>query len=100
MCYMQKQKESFVRDRSLVLHELKCSAERQCRAGQQAILGRQCLPRAQTSTHAFVTNVVRYETEDLKVAEPKGARMDSNNLTKRHVEGPSGYSASPKKLKS
>ncbi|CAM0907738.1 unnamed protein product [Alopecurus aequalis] len=98
----EKQKESFVRDRSLVLHELKCSAERQCRAGQQAILGRECLPRAETSTHAFVTNVVRYDAEDLKVAEPKGARLDSSssNLAKRHVEGPSAYLAWPKKLKS
>ena len=102
---MQKQKESFVRDRTLVLQELKCSAERQRQPGHQAILGRESLPRAETSTHAFVTNVVRYNAEDLKVADPKGARMDSSssshsNLTKRHVEGPSGYLASPKKLKS
>ena len=98
---MQKQKESFVRDRTLVLQELKCSAERQGRPGHQAVLGRESLPRAETSTHAFVTNVVRYNAEDLRVADPKGARMDSSsNLTKRHVEGPSGYLASPKKLKS
>jgi mono-ADP-ribosyltransferase sirtuin 6 len=98
---MQKQKESFVRDRSLVLQELKCSAERQCRAGQQSILGRENLQRAETSTHAFVTNVVSYDAEDLKVAEPKGTRMDnSSNPMKRHMEGSSGYLASPKKLKS
>ena len=101
---MQKQKESFVRDRTLVLQELKCSAERQGRPGHQAVLGRESLPRAETSTHAFVTNVVRYNAEDLKVADPKGARMDSSssrsNLTKRHVEGPGGYLAAPKKLKS
>ncbi|KAM0904670.1 hypothetical protein ACQ4PT_017876 [Festuca glaucescens] len=98
----QNQKESFVRDRSLVLQELKCSAERQCRSGQQSILKRESLPRAETSTHAFVTNVVRYDAEDVKVVEPKGTWMDSSssNLTKRHMEGPSGYSASQKKLKS
>uniref|UniRef100_A0ACD5Z268 Uncharacterized protein n=1 Tax=Avena sativa TaxID=4498 RepID=A0ACD5Z268_AVESA len=102
----QRQKESFVRERSLVLQELKCSAERQHRVGQQAILERQSLPRAETSAHAFVTNLVRYDAEDLRVAEPKGTWMDSgsgsnnNRPTKRQVEGPSGgYPASPKKLK-
>jgi mono-ADP-ribosyltransferase sirtuin 6 len=101
---MQNQKESFVRDRGLVLQELKCTAERQCRAGQQSILERESLPRAEISRHAFVTNVVRYDSEDsedLKGAEPKGSCMDSSsNITKRHMEGPSGYSATPKKLKS
>jgi mono-ADP-ribosyltransferase sirtuin 6 len=102
---MQNQKESFVRDRGLVLQELKCTAERQCRAGQQSILERESLPRAEISRHAFVTNVVRYDSEDsedLKGAEPKGSCMDSSssNLTKRHMEGHSGYSATPKKLKS
>ncbi|XP_051213372.1 NAD-dependent protein deacetylase SRT1 [Lolium perenne] len=105
-CYVnfQNQKESFVRDRGLVLQELKCTAERQCCAGQQSILERESLPRAETSRHAFVTNIVRYDSEDsedLKGAEPKGSCMDSSsNLTKRHMEGPSGCSVTQKKLKS
>lgn len=104
MASVQKQKESFVRDRSLVLQELKCTAERQSRAGQQSILERESLPRAETSIHAFVTNIIRYDAEDLKVADPKGSWMNSgsstsSNLAKRLVEGASGYSASTKKLK-
>ncbi|VAH25700.1 unnamed protein product [Triticum turgidum subsp. durum] len=100
----QKQKESFVRDRSLVLQELKCTAERQSRAGQQSILERESLPRAETSIYAFVTNIIRYDAADLKVADPKGSWMNSgsstsSNLAKRLVEGASGYSASTKKLK-
>ncbi|XP_048554448.1 NAD-dependent protein deacetylase SRT1 isoform X2 [Triticum urartu] len=100
----QKQKESFVRDRSLVLQELKCTAERQSRAGQQSILERESLPRAETSIHAFVTNIIRYDAADLKVADHKGSWMNSgsstsSNLAKRLVEGASGYSASTKKLK-
>ncbi|XP_044964136.1 NAD-dependent protein deacetylase SRT1 isoform X1 [Hordeum vulgare subsp. vulgare] len=100
----QKQKESFVRDRILVLQEMKCTAERQSRAGQQSILERESLPRAETSIHAFVTNIVRYDAEDLKVADPKGnwinsSSSTSNNLTKRLVKGASGYPAPAKKLK-
>ena len=100
----QKQKESFVRDRSLVLQELKCTAERQSHAGQQSILERESLPRAETSIYAFVTNIIRYDAADLKVADPKGSWMNSgsstsSNLAKRLVEGASGYSASTKKLK-
>ena len=59
---------------------------------------------ADTSIHAFVTNLVMYVSDDLKVSDPKGIWMNSgsstsNNLTKRLVEGASGYSASTKKLK-
>lgn len=98
---MQKQKDSFVRDKSLVLRELQYAAEHQGRPGQQAIMEREGLPRAETSMHAVVTNFVRYDTEDSKVAVPKGTWTDSSSskLTKRHMEGIGCCSASPKKLK-
>ncbi|VAH41501.1 unnamed protein product [Triticum turgidum subsp. durum] len=95
----QKQKESFVRDRILVLQEMKCTAEHQSRAGQQSILERESLPRAETSIHAFVTNIIRYEAEDPKGSWMNSGSSTSSNLAKRLVEGASGYSASTKKLK-
>ncbi|TVU13363.1 hypothetical protein EJB05_40415 [Eragrostis curvula] len=98
----QKQKDSFVRDKTLVLRELQCAAEQQSCAGQQEILERECLPKAETSTHAIVTNIVRYATEDGKVAPPKdnGVNHGSSSPTKRHMEDTSGSNlAPPKKLK-
>lgn len=113
--HFQKQKDSFVTDKSLVLRELQYAAEHQGRPGQQAILEREGLPRAETSMHAVVTNFVRYDTEDFKVVVPKGTWTDSSSskavptgtwtdsssskLTKRHMEGIGCCSASPKKLK-
>lgn len=98
---MQKQKDSFVRDRSLVLRELECAAEHESCAGQQEILERESLPRAETTVQAIVTNIVRYDTKDDKVTPPKdnGINSSSSNPTKRHMEGTGCYSASPKKLK-
>ncbi|XP_062184482.1 NAD-dependent protein deacetylase SRT1 isoform X3 [Phragmites australis] len=97
----QKQKDSFVRDRSLVLRELECAAEHESCAGQQEILERESLPRAETTVQAIVTNIVRYDTKDDKVTPPKdnGINSSSSNPTKRHMEGTGCYSASPKKLK-
>ncbi|XP_062184481.1 NAD-dependent protein deacetylase SRT1 isoform X2 [Phragmites australis] len=95
------QKDSFVRDRSLVLRELECAAEHESCAGQQEILERESLPRAETTVQAIVTNIVRYDTKDDKVTPPKdnGINSSSSNPTKRHMEGTGCYSASPKKLK-
>ncbi len=84
---IQKQKDSFVRDRSLVLQELQHAAEHRSRAGQHAILEREGVPRAETSIHALVTNIVRYDTEDSKAAVPMATWMNSNgSRSKRHMD--------------
>jgi mono-ADP-ribosyltransferase sirtuin 6 len=97
---MQKQKDSFVRDRALVLRELHSAAEHQSSAGQQEILERESLPRAETSIHGIVTNIVRYDIEDEKLAPPKDDLMNHShsNLAKRHMEGTDCHSPLPKKL--
>ncbi|GJN13000.1 hypothetical protein PR202_ga31333 [Eleusine coracana subsp. coracana] len=99
----QKQKGSFITDRSLVLRELHCAAEQQSCAGQQEILERESLPRVETCTHAIVTNIVRYATEDDKVVPLKDNEMkySSSSPTKRHIEDTAACSnsAQPKKLK-
>ncbi|KAF0894513.1 hypothetical protein E2562_039439 [Oryza meyeriana var. granulata] len=96
-----KQKESFVTDRSLLLQELQHAAEHQSRAGQQAILERESLPRAETSIHALVTNIVRYDTEDIKVAVPMVSWMNNScSLSKRHMDATGCNPGSPKKQKS
>ncbi|KAL5215477.1 hypothetical protein ABZP36_006878 [Zizania latifolia] len=95
-----KQKDSFVRDRSLVLRELQHAAEHQSCAGQQAVLERESLPRAETSIHALVTNIARYDTEDIKVAIPMVTLMNSSgrgSLSKRRMDAIGCYPASPKK---
>lgn len=96
----QKQKDSFVRDRALVLRELHSAAEHQSSAGQQEILERESLPRAETSIHGIVTNIVRYDIEDEKLAPPKDDLMNHShsNLAKRHMEGTDCHSPLPKKL--
>jgi NAD+-dependent protein deacetylase sirtuin 6 len=99
---MQSQKGSFVTDKSLVLRELESAAEAQACAGQQEILERESLPRVETSTHAIVTNIVRYATENDKVAPPKDKEVNHrcSSRTKRQMEGTAGSnSALPKKLK-
>lgn len=95
-----KQKDSFVRDRSLVLQELQHAAEHRSRAGQHAILEREGVPRAETSIHALVTNIVRYDTEDSKAAVPMATWMNSNgSLSKRHMDAIGCNPASSKKQK-
>uniref|UniRef100_A0A0E0P6K8 protein acetyllysine N-acetyltransferase n=1 Tax=Oryza rufipogon TaxID=4529 RepID=A0A0E0P6K8_ORYRU len=95
-----KQKGSFVRDRSLVLQELQHAAEHRSRAGQHAILEREGVPRAETSIHALVTNIVRYDTEDSKAAVPMATWMNSNgSLSKRHMDAIGCNPASSKKQK-
>ncbi|KAG8083312.1 hypothetical protein GUJ93_ZPchr0015g6770 [Zizania palustris] len=97
---LRKQKDSFVRDRSLVLRELQHAAEHQLCAGQQAILERESLPRVETSIHALVTNIARYDTEDIKVAIPMVTLMNSSgggSLSKRRMDAIGYYPASPKK---
>uniref|UniRef100_A0A0D9ZI96 protein acetyllysine N-acetyltransferase n=1 Tax=Oryza glumipatula TaxID=40148 RepID=A0A0D9ZI96_9ORYZ len=95
-----KQKDSFVRDRSLVLQELQHAAEHRSRAGQHAILEREGVPRAETSIHALVTNIVRYDTEDSKAAVPMATWMNSNGgLSKRHMDAIGCNPASSKKQK-
>jgi NAD+-dependent protein deacetylase sirtuin 6 len=98
---MQKRKDSFVRDRALVLRELYSAAQRESCIGQQEILERENLPRAETSIHGIVTNIVRYDTEDEKLAPPKNDLMNHSrsNPAKRHVEGTDCHSSLPKKLK-
>ncbi|XP_035819118.1 NAD-dependent protein deacetylase SRT1 isoform X6 [Zea mays] len=97
----QKRKDSFVRDRALVLRELYSAAQRESCIGQQEILERENLPRAETSIHGIVTNIVRYDTEDEKLAPPKNDLMNHSrsNPAKRHVEGTDCHSSLPKKLK-
>ncbi|KAK3142884.1 hypothetical protein QOZ80_4BG0353270 [Eleusine coracana subsp. coracana] len=99
----QKQKGSFITDKSLVLRELHCAAEQQSCAGQQEILERESLPRVETCTHAIVTNIVRYATEDDKVVPLMDNKMkySSSSPTKRHIEDTAACSnsAQPKKLK-
>uniref|UniRef100_A0A0E0KNJ2 protein acetyllysine N-acetyltransferase n=1 Tax=Oryza punctata TaxID=4537 RepID=A0A0E0KNJ2_ORYPU len=95
-----KQKDSFVRDRSLVLQELQHAAEHRSRAGQHAILEREGVPRAETSIHALVTNIVRYDTEDIKVAVPMATWMNSKgSLSKRRMDAIGCNPASSKKQK-
>uniref|UniRef100_A0A0D9W317 NAD-dependent protein deacetylase SRT1 n=1 Tax=Leersia perrieri TaxID=77586 RepID=A0A0D9W317_9ORYZ len=96
-----KQNGSFVRDRSLVLQGLQHAAQQQSRAGQEAILEREGLPRAETSIHALVTNIVRYDTEYMmKAAAPMVAWMNSSgSLPKRHIDATGCYPSSPKKQK-
>ncbi|KAL6660444.1 hypothetical protein ACP70R_001990 [Stipagrostis hirtigluma subsp. patula] len=97
----QKQQDSFVRDRSLVLRDLQSAAELHCSAGQQEILERASLPRAETSVHAIVTNIVRYDTEDDNGVPLKDNEMNrgSSNPTKRCIESSGCNSVVPKKLK-
>ncbi|KAL6851481.1 hypothetical protein ACP4OV_020414 [Aristida adscensionis] len=96
-----KQKGSFVRDRSLVLRDMHSAAEQQSCAGQQEILERESLPRAESSVHAIVTNIIRYDTQDHKVVPTRGNGMhgSSSNPTKRHMKSSGHNSARPKKLK-
>lgn len=68
---MQKQKDSFVRDKALVIQELQCAADNDSCAGQQEILERESLPRAETAIHAIVTNVVRYNVGNDKTSLPR-----------------------------
>jgi mono-ADP-ribosyltransferase sirtuin 6 len=98
---MQKQKDSFVRDRALVLKELQSAAEHETCGGQQEVLEREILPRAETSIHGIVTNVVRYDIEAEKLAPPKDDLMNHSrsNPAKRHMEGTDCHSPLPKKLK-
>ncbi|GJN27941.1 hypothetical protein PR202_gb16009 [Eleusine coracana subsp. coracana] len=100
---VRKQKGSFITDKSLVLRELHCAAEQQSCAGQQEILERESLPRVETCTHAIVTNIVRYATEDDKVVPLMDNKMkySSSSPTKRHIEDTAACSnsAQPKKLK-
>uniref|UniRef100_A0A0A9CN44 Uncharacterized protein n=1 Tax=Arundo donax TaxID=35708 RepID=A0A0A9CN44_ARUDO len=91
----QKQKDSFARDRSLAQAELQCAAEHQSCVGQQEILQRESLERSETSIHAIVTNIVRYDTED----KDNGMNHSSNNPAKRHMEDTGCNPAPPKKLK-
>ncbi|CAD6263311.1 unnamed protein product [Miscanthus lutarioriparius] len=97
----QKQKDSFVRDRAVVLRELHFASEHESCAGQQEILERESLPRAETSIHGIVTNIVRYDIEDEKLAPPKDDLMNHSrsNPAKRHMEGTDCHSPLPKKLK-
>ncbi|CAN6227515.1 unnamed protein product [Urochloa humidicola] len=97
----QKQKDSFVRDRTLVIRELQCAAEHESCAGQQEILERESLPRAETAIHAIVTDIVSYNTGDDKVALPgdNGRNCGSSNPAKRNMECTGRYPAAPKKLK-
>lgn len=97
---MQKQKDSFVRDRALVLRELHSAAEHESCAGQQEILERESLPRAETATHGIVTNIVKYDTEDEKLAPAKDDLINHSrsNPAKRHMEGTDCPSSLPKKL--
>ncbi|WVZ84029.1 hypothetical protein U9M48_031110 [Paspalum notatum var. saurae] len=76
-----KQKDNFARDRTLVLRQLQCASEHECCAGQQEILERECLPRAETAIHAIVTNVVRYDIEDEKLAPAKDGLMVHNSTS-------------------
>jgi len=98
---MQKQKGSFVRDRTLVTRELQCAAEHESCAGQQEIIERECSPRAETAIHAIVTNIVSYDMGDDKVRLPRDTGMNcgSSNPAKRNMEGTGCYLAAPKKLK-
>jgi NAD+-dependent protein deacetylase sirtuin 6 len=99
---MQSQKGSFVTDKSLVLRDLESAAEEQACAGQQEILERESLLRVETSTHAIVTNIVRYATENDKVAPPKDNEVNHccSSRTKRQVEDTAGSNSTlPKKLK-
>nr|CAB3499901.1 unnamed protein product [Digitaria exilis] len=95
----QKQKDSFVRDKTLVIPELQCAAEHESCAGQQEILERESLPRAETAIHAIVTNVVRYDMGNNKISLPrdKGVNCSSSNSGKRNISG--CYPSAPKKLK-
>ncbi|KAF8740830.1 hypothetical protein HU200_013710 [Digitaria exilis] len=95
----QKQKDSFVRDKTLVIPELQCAAEHESCSGQQEILERESLPRAETAIHAIVTNVVRYDMGNDKISLPrdKGVNCSSSNSGKRNISG--CYPAAPKKLK-
>ncbi|WVZ84032.1 hypothetical protein U9M48_031110 [Paspalum notatum var. saurae] len=77
----RKQKDNFARDRTLVLRQLQCASEHECCAGQQEILERECLPRAETAIHAIVTNVVRYDIEDEKLAPAKDGLMVHNSTS-------------------
>ncbi|RCV32840.1 hypothetical protein SEVIR_7G021900v4 [Setaria viridis] len=97
----QKQKDSFVRDRTLVMRELQCAAEHKSCAGQQEILERESLPRAETAIHAIVTDIVTYDMGDDKVLLPRdnGMNSGSSNTAKRNLEGTGCYPAAPKKLK-
>lgn len=99
---MQKQKGSFITDKSLVLRELQCAAEQESCAGQQEIIERESLPRVETCTHAIVTNIVRYATEDDNVVPLKDNEMkhSSRSPSKRHMEDTAGSNAGQsKKLK-
>nr|CAB3495004.1 unnamed protein product [Digitaria exilis] len=96
---VSKQKDSFVRDKTLVIPELQCAAEHESCSGQQEILERESLPRAETAIHAIVTNVVRYDMGNDKISLPrdKGVNCSSSNSGKRNISG--CYPAAPKKLK-
>jgi mono-ADP-ribosyltransferase sirtuin 6 len=98
---MQKQKDSFVRDRTLVIRELQCAAEHESCAGQQEILERGSLPRAETAIHAIVTDIVTYNMGDDTVLLPRynGMNCGSRNPAKRNIQGTACYPAVPKKLK-
>ena len=56
---------------------------------------------AETSIHGIVTNIVRYDIEDEKLAPPKDDLMNHShsNPAKRHMEGTDCHSPLPKKPK-
>lgn len=96
---MQKRKDSFVRDKTLVLRELECAAEHESCAGQQEILERESLPRAEIAIHAIVTNVVKHDMGNDKISLPrdKGVNCSNSNSAKQNISG--CYPPAPKKLK-
>lgn len=107
----QAKKDSFVLDKEEVVRKLRDAADEESRCGHTAVIQRQALPRAETTVHAMVTNMIRYDNPDAHKILPnnfsddvashalKMSPKNSFNETKRGHEAAGDREASPKKPK-